>query len=728
MDAMTIKMDALYKELQSRAKQPTLDLDDDDMSMSREEEFDRLADKQFGRPSGSLPCNTQPNPRGGNSKAYQPPQSYNEHVNAIFIRSGKSYDLPAVRINVPLVDVLARMPNYDKFLKELISNKHKNKQIFVAFLSDESSAMIQNKVPPKLKDLESFLIPCNFNKTFSCNALADLGASINLIPYSLYAKLSLETLKPTKMSVRLADRSFQYPVAIAENMLIEVGKFTFPTDFVILEMEEDIVSPMTSGMVLDLRGGGGDAIPQGIHVDRKDYIIGGDALPILVLGLLSLQIYYNRYFPASEHNDIGESMGRYVSRIRENSGSTMEKFTRWLFCWSNWEDCPLGKPNISMAKEDQSVEHRGRQDRGYDSKRQDFRGQDQRFTGRNGNDRQGQGQRRSTETLPPPPLCTTCGKPHPGVCYKATGGCFTCGSTQHKVKDCPQGKQKQSMPRVLLDTSYYMTVLSTTRDQAAKTSEFADVYFPMNFQASANGIIIDHQRFEANTKWPRPTTVTEVEFEEIETRLVSAPILTLPSEFRREVVELLKDYDKHPVPSRARLCVAGALSQKSVDEACFDSIILHELERLDVELCVRGLRKLGELVLSSYSIFILKPMVRSERTIQTLEIFEGCVLWNGQAHQRSLMRKWLVLREIGNEARSRQKSYADKHRRDLEFQVGDRGISEGFAIQEELNDLDKGQAQSSDSTVPFENIGTYLRGFVSSGSSTHLSATFRCLS
>nr|GFC77672.1 zinc finger, CCHC-type, retrotransposon Gag domain protein [Tanacetum cinerariifolium] len=55
------------------------------------------------------------------------------------------------------------------------------------------------------------------------------------------------------------------------------------------------------------------------------------------------------------------------------------------------------------------------------------------------------GQRRSTETLPPPPLCATCGKPHPGVCYKATGGCFTYGSTQHKVKDCPQGKQKQSM-------------------------------------------------------------------------------------------------------------------------------------------------------------------------------------------------------------------------------------------------------------------------------------------
>ncbi|GJZ94584.1 reverse transcriptase domain-containing protein [Tanacetum coccineum] len=190
---------------------------------------------------GTIETNTQPNPRG--SKAYQPPQACNEHVNVIFTRSGKSYNPPdnpddqqnnsenpinfdsddedAVRINVPLVDVLAGMPNYGKFLKELISNKHKIEQIYAAFLSDESSAMIQNKVP-LLVDPGSFLIPCKFNKTFSCNALAALGASINLMPYSLYAKLSLETLKPTKMSVRLADKSFQYLVGIAENMLVEV--------------------------------------------------------------------------------------------------------------------------------------------------------------------------------------------------------------------------------------------------------------------------------------------------------------------------------------------------------------------------------------------------------------------------------------------------------------------------------------------------------------------------
>ncbi|GJT98586.1 reverse transcriptase domain-containing protein [Tanacetum coccineum] len=116
MNAMTIKMDAQYKELQSRAKQPTPDLDDDDIPMSREEEakfmqtflaknhqasiqnletkFDRLADKQSGRPSGSLPRNTQPNPRGNNSKAYQPSQSRNEQVNSILTRSGNTYDPP----------------------------------------------------------------------------------------------------------------------------------------------------------------------------------------------------------------------------------------------------------------------------------------------------------------------------------------------------------------------------------------------------------------------------------------------------------------------------------------------------------------------------------------------------------------------------------------------------------------------------------------------------------
>ncbi|GJZ14262.1 reverse transcriptase domain-containing protein [Tanacetum coccineum] len=180
--------------------------------------FDILANKQSAQPSGSLPSNTQPNPRGSSSstfwkhmsrniletyvpKPYKPRIPYPQCLRKMKMEAhyGKFlYVVRVVRINVPLIDVLAGMPNYRKFLKELVSSKNKLEQISSAILNDECSTIIQNKVPPKLGYPGSFLIPCTFNKTFSCNALADLGASINLMPYSLYAKLSLETLKPKK--------------------------------------------------------------------------------------------------------------------------------------------------------------------------------------------------------------------------------------------------------------------------------------------------------------------------------------------------------------------------------------------------------------------------------------------------------------------------------------------------------------------------------------------------
>jgi hypothetical protein len=137
-----------------------------------------------------------------------------------------------VRLNIPLVDVLAGMPKYGKFLKELLNNRNKLEQIYAAFLNEECSTIIENKVPPKLGDPESFLIPCTLGNNITCDALADLGASINLKPYSLYSKLSIYTLKPTKTSIRLANHTYQYPVGVAENMLVQVGKFFFPVDFV----------------------------------------------------------------------------------------------------------------------------------------------------------------------------------------------------------------------------------------------------------------------------------------------------------------------------------------------------------------------------------------------------------------------------------------------------------------------------------------------------------------
>ncbi|GKC56272.1 reverse transcriptase domain-containing protein [Tanacetum coccineum] len=142
---------------------------------------------------------------------------------------------------------LRKMLSLANSFPQLLFDDNSEKSSFLSSGQKRISNRLLGFSTPNSEDPEVFLFQCNFNKAFSCNALADLDASMNLMPYSLYAKLSLETLKPTKMSVRLADKSFQYPVGIVENMLVEVGKFTFPTDFVILEMEEDSKVPLILG-------------------------------------------------------------------------------------------------------------------------------------------------------------------------------------------------------------------------------------------------------------------------------------------------------------------------------------------------------------------------------------------------------------------------------------------------------------------------------------------------
>ncbi|XP_076958867.1 uncharacterized protein LOC143634747 [Bidens hawaiensis] len=83
------------------------------------------------------------------------------------------------------------------------------------------------------------IIPCLIGELFVSNALADLGASINLMPYAVFSRLGLGEPKPTRMSIQLVDRSVKYPRGIVENMLVKIDKFVFPVDFVILDMDED---------------------------------------------------------------------------------------------------------------------------------------------------------------------------------------------------------------------------------------------------------------------------------------------------------------------------------------------------------------------------------------------------------------------------------------------------------------------------------------------------------
>ncbi|XP_016192293.1 uncharacterized protein LOC107633170 [Arachis ipaensis] len=106
-------------------------------------------------------------------------------------------------------------------------------------LTQECNAVIQEGIPPKLKDPRSFYLPCTIGNTIIDKALCDLGSSINLMPLSMMKKLSIEEVKPTQMSLELVDRSLVIPEGVIENLLVRVGKFIFPTDFVILDLGEE---------------------------------------------------------------------------------------------------------------------------------------------------------------------------------------------------------------------------------------------------------------------------------------------------------------------------------------------------------------------------------------------------------------------------------------------------------------------------------------------------------
>ncbi|GKD40270.1 DNA-directed DNA polymerase, partial [Tanacetum coccineum] len=139
------------------------------------------------------------------------------------------------------------MPKYAKFLKGLLTNKARLEEACTMTMNERCSTILLNKLPSKEKDIGSFTIPCDIGQLHINNDLADLGASISLMPYTMYEKLVLGEPKATRMRLELADRSIQYPRGIIENVLIKVDKFVLPIDFVILDMPEDSRVPIILG-------------------------------------------------------------------------------------------------------------------------------------------------------------------------------------------------------------------------------------------------------------------------------------------------------------------------------------------------------------------------------------------------------------------------------------------------------------------------------------------------
>ncbi|KAA3483462.1 Transposon Ty3-I Gag-Pol polyprotein [Gossypium australe] len=134
---------------------------------------------------------------------------------------------------------LSQMPNSVKILKELLANKQKLDDTSHVELNAVCSSILQNKLPRKLKDPGSFTIPCLIGGLSVNNALADLGVSINVMPYKMFKQLGLGKPKQTRRSIQLADKTIKFPRGIIEDVLVRIDKFIFPVDFVVLDIDED---------------------------------------------------------------------------------------------------------------------------------------------------------------------------------------------------------------------------------------------------------------------------------------------------------------------------------------------------------------------------------------------------------------------------------------------------------------------------------------------------------
>ena len=114
-------------------------------------------------------------------------------------------------------------------------------------LTEKCSSILQKKLPPKLKDPGGFTIPCTIGDFNFDKVLCDLGASVNLMPLSIFRRLGLGEVKPTTVSLQLVDKSIKHPRGVIENVLVKVDKFIFLADFIILVVEEDWKIPLILG-------------------------------------------------------------------------------------------------------------------------------------------------------------------------------------------------------------------------------------------------------------------------------------------------------------------------------------------------------------------------------------------------------------------------------------------------------------------------------------------------
>ncbi|XP_074278246.1 uncharacterized protein LOC141601840 [Silene latifolia] len=168
-----------------------------------------------------------------------------------------------IQVTIPFAELITQIPPYAKFMKDIITRKREFGETATVAFMEESSSLISGKSPPKLKDPGSFSISCVIGDMVINRALCDLGASVSVMPYSIFSKLKLGHLKMTNITLQMADRSVRRPLGILEDVPVKVGKFFIPVDFIVLDIAEDTRTQIilgrpflcTAGAIIDVKLG-----------------------------------------------------------------------------------------------------------------------------------------------------------------------------------------------------------------------------------------------------------------------------------------------------------------------------------------------------------------------------------------------------------------------------------------------------------------------------------------
>ncbi|XP_016443741.1 uncharacterized protein LOC107769074 [Nicotiana tabacum] len=147
--------------------------------------------------------------------------------------------LRQIQLNIPLMDALREMSGYAKMMKDLMSRKFDFQDLSTVTLTQTCIAVVTRPMAQKMSDPGSFTIPCMIGSYAFAKAFCDLGANKNLMPLAVYTKLGISRARPTSMLLQLANCTVKRPTRILDDVLVQVGKFVFPADFVILDCQVD---------------------------------------------------------------------------------------------------------------------------------------------------------------------------------------------------------------------------------------------------------------------------------------------------------------------------------------------------------------------------------------------------------------------------------------------------------------------------------------------------------